>query len=129
MKENAKRQAPSGSLSGGPPSASGAGAAGGSANLSDYGTTVANTSHLSNLHVYPNSSNVEEIIFAGNSSCTLNPEGEVGPYYVRGELVRGNIRENQDGVPIVIDGQFINVATCEPIEKLYWDVWYVSCLK
>lgn len=96
---------------------------GASTDLSDYGSSVVNSSHLSNLTVTPYTQNVEEIIFAGNSSCILNPEGEVGPYYVQGELVRQNIREGQDGVPIVIDGQFIDVATCEPIEELYWDVW------
>ncbi|KAK9779570.1 putative Intradiol ring-cleavage dioxygenase [Seiridium cardinale] len=35
------------------------------------------------------------------------------------------VRENQPGAPIVIEAQFIDVETCEPIKDLYWlvDVW------
>lgn len=45
---------------------------------------------------------------------------------VTGEYIRSDITGGQDGVPVVVDGQFINVNTCEPIEDLYWDIWYVS---
>lgn len=83
--------------------------------------TVLNTSHLSSEKYTPNTP--ENIIFSGNKTCILNPEGETGPYWVKGELIRSNVRENQPGVPIVIEGQFLDVETCKPIPELYWDVW------
>jgi protocatechuate 3,4-dioxygenase beta subunit len=62
-------------------------------------------------------------VFGDSHVCILDPEGEVGPYFVKGELIRSNVRESQAGVPIVLDGQFIDVETCEPIQGLYWDIW------
>ncbi|KAH8891719.1 aromatic compound dioxygenase, partial [Thozetella sp. PMI_491] len=62
-------------------------------------------------------------VFGDSHTCILNPEGEVGPFYVPGELVRKDLREDQAGVDVVLDGQFIDVETCEPIQGLYWDVW------
>lgn len=65
----------------------------------------------------------ETVLFASNTTCTLNPEGETGPYWVKGEHIRSDLREGQAGVPMVIDGQFVDVETCEPIQGLWWDVW------
>ena len=62
-------------------------------------------------------------VFGSTHTCLLNPEGETGPYYVKGELIRQDLREDQPGIPIIIDGQFIDVETCEPIQGLYWDLW------
>ncbi|KAK3936345.1 extracellular dioxygenase [Diplogelasinospora grovesii] len=65
----------------------------------------------------------EATVFGDSHTCILNPEGETGPYYVKGELIRSALREDQPGVPIVLDGQFIDVETCEPIQGLFWDIW------
>lgn len=80
--------------------------------------TVLNTSHLSTLGYTLDTP--ESTIFATNNTCVLSPEGETGPYWVKGELIRTNLRETQQGVPIVIEAQFVDVETCEPIEGLYW---------
>lgn len=82
-----------------------------------------NTSHHSSLHVSPNTS--EDELFSKNPTCILAPEGEVGPFWVKGELVRSDIRDGQPGIPLILDGQCIDINTCEPIKDLYWDVW--SC--
>lgn len=82
---------------------------------------VVNTSHHSNLHVTPNTPETE--LFSKNPVCILAPEGEVGPFWVKGELIRSDIRDGQAGIPIILDGQFIDINTCEPIKNLYWDVW------
>lgn len=83
--------------------------------------TIANSSHLSQSQFTPNTP--ENIIFASNKTCILNPEGETGPYWVKGEYIRTNLRESQPGIPIIIEGQFLDVETCEPIPGLYWDIW------
>lgn len=81
---------------------------------------VNNTSHLSDAGYTPTTA--ESVIFA-NSSCALNPEGETGPYYIPGELVRSDILEDEPGVPIYLEIQLIDVATCEPIVGEYLDIW------
>ncbi|KNG81524.1 GPI anchored dioxygenase, partial [Aspergillus nomiae NRRL 13137] len=62
-------------------------------------------------------------LFAKNPVCILSPEGEIGPFWVKGELVRSDVRDGEPGIPIIMDGQFIDIETCEPIKDLYWDVW------
>lgn len=65
----------------------------------------------------------EATVFSTNNTCVLSPEGETGPYWVKGEYIRENLREDQPGVPIVLEAQFLDVETCEPISDLYWDLW------
>ncbi|KAL2839103.1 Intradiol ring-cleavage dioxygenase [Aspergillus pseudoustus] len=86
----------------------------------DYNPSV-NESHYSSLHVTEHTS--EDKLFSKDPVCILSPEGEIGPFWVKGELVRSNIRDNEPGVPVILDGQFIDIETCEPIPDLYWDVW------
>lgn len=62
-------------------------------------------------------------LFSGNNTCILNPEGDVGPFYVLGEAVRFDLADGEPGVPLILEGQFLDVETCEPIEGLYWDLW------
>ncbi|KAL1856026.1 hypothetical protein Plec18170_003894 [Paecilomyces lecythidis] len=86
---------------------------------------VLNKSHLvTGSHITP--STPEEQVFAStadNNTCVLSPEGEIGPYFVPGELVRPDVREGQPGVPVILEGQFIDVETCDPILNLWWDIW------
>ncbi|KAF7586440.1 hypothetical protein BBP40_008903 [Aspergillus hancockii] len=80
-----------------------------------------NTTHHSSLDVTAQTS--EEELFAKNPVCILSPEGEIGPFWVKGELVRTDVRDGEPGIPVILDGQFIDIETCEPIKDLYWDVW------
>ncbi|KAF7919338.1 uncharacterized protein EAE97_011670 [Botrytis byssoidea] len=84
-------------------------------------TNPVSISHLSGLGVTPTTPNVEEIIYS-NSSCILSLEGETGPFYVSGEHIRSDLRETQAGVPVILDGQFLDTTTCEPIQDLYWNI-------
>ncbi|KAF0332580.1 hypothetical protein GQ607_000596 [Colletotrichum asianum] len=43
--------------------------------------------------------------------------------HVKGEHIRSDLRDGEPGVDVVLDGQFIDVETCEPITDLYWDLW------
>ncbi|KAJ5528125.1 aromatic compound dioxygenase [Penicillium frequentans] len=85
-------------------------------------TTVLDTSHLyTGTDVTVDSD--ESVVFSDSGTCVLNPEGEVGPFYVKGELIREDVRDDEEGVPIVLEAQFLDVSTCEPIEGAYWDIW------
>ncbi|KAJ5918631.1 hypothetical protein N7466_010623 [Penicillium verhagenii] len=57
------------------------------------------------------------------TSIPLNPEGESGPYWVVGERLRSNILESQPGVPVIIEEQYIDVETCEPITDMFAEIW------
>ena len=65
-------------------------------------------------------------IFSANTSCILAPEITAGPYYVLGELVRSDVKEDQPGVDLYLDVQYIDINTCEPVQGLYVDVWHCN---
>ncbi|KAK7705305.1 hypothetical protein SLS64_008142 [Diaporthe eres] len=70
----------------------------------------------------------ESYLFNDTTSTVLNPEGDIGPFYVPGEYIRSTLCTNDDcpdGVFVVADIQFINVDTCEPLPDVWADVW--SC--
>ncbi|PVH97457.1 extracellular dioxygenase [Periconia macrospinosa] len=66
------------------------------------------------------------ILFSSNNSCILTPETTQGPYWVSGELVRQNIVEDQQGVPLTLDIQVIDVNTCAPVPKVYLEAWHCN---
>ncbi|KAF2018155.1 protocatechuate 3,4-dioxygenase beta subunit [Aaosphaeria arxii CBS 175.79] len=86
---------------------------------------VLNKNHKSNLtNVHPDTD--PAILFAGNNSCVLTPETTQGPYWVSGELIRQDIHENQEGVPLTLDIQIIDTNTCEPVPKAYLEIWHCN---
>ena len=113
----------------------------------DFGS-VLNTSHHSSAEYTLETP--ESVIFATNNSCALAPEAIVGPYCkwgpiglpcsieadtnrrataykdVSGESVRQDIVENQAGVPLTLDLQVVDMATCDPIAGSYLEIWRAS---
>ncbi|KAE8962232.1 hypothetical protein PR002_g29666 [Phytophthora rubi] len=87
--------------------------------------TVVATSHKSNLTGLTADTNSSEL-FGDDVKCILEPEVTQGPYYVNGELVRSDIREDQEGVDLYAEIQIIDVNTCEPVEGLYLDFWHCN---
>jgi protocatechuate 3,4-dioxygenase beta subunit len=67
----------------------------------------------------------DNIIFAANTSSILTPEVTDGPYYVWGELIRKNVKEDKycDGIDLYMEVQFIDVNTCKPVPNVYVDIW------
>ncbi|KAK1985974.1 Intradiol ring-cleavage dioxygenase [Colletotrichum cereale] len=65
-------------------------------------------------------------LFSGKNSCVLTLEVTQGPYYGSGEYVRRNLIDDQEGVDIVLDYQVINVETCEPVPKVYLEMWHCN---
>lgn len=68
----------------------------------------------------------ENSLFADNSSCTLQSEVTQGPYYVDGELIRQNVTEGQEGIPLYLDIQIIDTSSCEPVSNVYMDLWHCN---
>lgn len=67
----------------------------------------------------------ESIVFGGNTSCILSPEVTDGPYYVTGEQVRSNVKEDKycDGIDLFLEVQYIDVNTCQPVPDVWVDIW------
>ncbi|KAI0523664.1 Intradiol ring-cleavage dioxygenase [Xylaria bambusicola] len=65
-------------------------------------------------------------IFGTNSTIGLAPETIIGPYWVHGESIRSNIVENQDGIPVHLDLQFVDTSTCAPVPNMLVDVWHAN---
>ncbi|KAE8146763.1 extracellular dioxygenase [Aspergillus avenaceus] len=86
--------------------------------------TVLNTTHHSGLDV--NLDTDPEVLFASNATCILGPDVTQGPYYVTGELIRDDIIEDQEGVPLWLDIQLIDTNTCEPVPEIYLDFWHCN---
>ncbi|KJK63136.1 intradioldioxygenaselike [Aspergillus parasiticus SU-1] len=61
--------------------------------------------------------------FTHEHHVLLTPYGDTGPYYVPGELIRDDAREDQEGIPIIVEAQFIDFITCKPIPGMWWDMW------
>ncbi|KAJ4986170.1 hypothetical protein SVAN01_08323 [Stagonosporopsis vannaccii] len=85
---------------------------------------VLNTDHQSNASVTPDSP--DDVIFAGNASCILQPETTEGPYWVSGEYVRQDITDGHPGVPLTFDVQLIDTNTCEPIPQVALEAWHCN---
>jgi protocatechuate 3,4-dioxygenase beta subunit len=87
--------------------------------------TVLTTGHESSRTGLTNTTDPSEL-FGTDVSCILEPEVTQGPYYVSGELVRSDVREDQEGVDLYADLQIIDVNTCDPVEGLFLDFWHCN---
>ncbi|KAK9416295.1 putative Intradiol ring-cleavage dioxygenase [Seiridium unicorne] len=67
----------------------------------------------------------ESYVFNSTTCVVLNPEGEVGPFYVQGEYVRDDLRNDEPGVEIILEAQLIHVNNCELLASAWFDIW--SC--
>jgi hypothetical protein len=81
---------------------------------------------LDSQHGFIGDPDEEVVIFSDPASYRLQSEMTSGPYYVDGELVRSNITGGQEGIPLILDIQFISTNTCQPIEGMYIDIWHCN---
>ncbi|KAJ0414150.1 Intradiol ring-cleavage dioxygenase [Aspergillus carlsbadensis] len=86
--------------------------------------TPLNETHESDLAV--DLSVDPEVLFSSGGSCVLAEDVTQGPYYVTGELIRNNLVEDQEGVPLYIDVQVIDSNSCEPVPDVYIDFWHCN---
>jgi protocatechuate 3,4-dioxygenase beta subunit len=63
---------------------------------------------------------------SSSSQATLSANSYRLLVDVKGEYIRSDIGEDQAGVDVVWDLQFINAETCDPIENLTSDIWHCN---
>ncbi|KAH8832030.1 aromatic compound dioxygenase [Flagelloscypha sp. PMI_526] len=82
------------------------------------------TNHTSNLTGITN--NTDSSVFLTDPSCVLGTEVTEGPYYVGSELIRFDVRQGQEGIPLWLDYELIDVSTCEPVSDVWVDFWHAN---
>jgi protocatechuate 3,4-dioxygenase beta subunit len=60
--------------------------------------------------------------------CKLNPEQEVGPFYVKDEAIRSNIAEDKPGFPLTLRVAVLDARTCKPLPNAAIDLWHCDAL-
>ncbi|KAJ5531781.1 hypothetical protein N7527_005174 [Penicillium freii] len=70
----------------------------------------------------------ESVVFGANTSFVLTPTVTDGPYYVWGEVVRQNVKEEKysEGVDVFLEVQYIDVNTCKPVPGAIVDIWQAN---
>ncbi|KAG8773901.1 hypothetical protein FRC12_002255 [Ceratobasidium sp. 428] len=59
-------------------------------------------------------------------TCILTPEVTQGPYHVLGEMVRQDITQGQEGVPLTVEVDFIDIETCQAVPNVWVDAWHCN---
>lgn len=60
--------------------------------------------------------------------CQLTAEQEVGPFYVKNELLRTDIREGKPGLPLQLRLVVLDARTCRPLPRAAVDVWHCDAM-
>lgn len=60
------------------------------------------------------------------SSCVADTEVVEGPYYIHNEWRRNDLREDQDGTPLILDFTVIDVNTCEVLPNAALELWHTN---
>ncbi|RPB29052.1 aromatic compound dioxygenase [Terfezia boudieri ATCC MYA-4762] len=67
-------------------------------------------------------------LFPANPACVLAPELTIGPYYASNQLIRNDMREDIDGVELLLALEIIDVNTCKVVPNVMIDFWHCSNL-
>jgi len=59
-------------------------------------------------------------------ACLLSAEQIAGPYFRNPKLIRRNISEGADGIPLVLRLTIVDAMTCEPVTGALVDVWHCN---
>ncbi len=58
------------------------------------------------------------------ATCVLTPELTEGPYYLDLDLIRQNIIEDREGIPLKLQIAVADATACTPIENAAVDIWH-----
>ncbi|KAL1629243.1 hypothetical protein SLS56_005466 [Neofusicoccum ribis] len=58
-----------------------------------------------------------------NETCVLAPDTIWGPYGVDGEILRHDLREEQEGLDLYLDIGILDIETCEPLSGAAVTIW------
>jgi len=64
--------------------------------------------------------------YSTHTTCLTAPEVLEGPYYINNELVRLDVRENQEGVILLMDFGIFDTTTCTPMDNAFVEIWQAN---
>lgn len=67
-----------------------------------------------------------DLNFAGDDMCVLTCQTTEGPCYYNGNLVRRDITEGIQGMPVRLAYRVVNVDTCQPIQNASVEIWHTD---
>jgi protocatechuate 3,4-dioxygenase beta subunit len=65
---------------------------------------------------------------AAAAVCTLTKELTEGPYYLDGQYVRSDIREDKTGIPLKLTLTVVDDDTCAPLKNALVELWHCDAL-
>ncbi|MDW4906216.1 intradiol ring-cleavage dioxygenase [Streptomyces sp. ADMS] len=65
---------------------------------------------------------------AAAAVCTLTKEMTEGPYYLDGQYVRADIREDKTGIPLKLTLTVVDDDTCAPLGNALVEIWHCDAL-
>ncbi|KAG3061803.1 hypothetical protein PI125_g24644 [Phytophthora idaei] len=86
-------------------------------------TAVLETNHKSSL-IGITATTSASVLFGSTAPCIAEPEVIEGPYYVCGEYIRTDMREQQTCVSMYVDVQVIDMNMCDTVKDMYIDLVY-----
>ena len=63
-----------------------------------------------------------------SADCVLTPEQTEGPYYIDNDLIRSDITDGKDGVPLELRLTVLGASSCEPLEDATVEVWHCDAV-
>lgn len=69
---------------------------------------------------------MDAMISATSPTLLLSPEQIAGPFFRNPKLIRRNISEGQDGIPLVLRLTIIDAMTGEPVQGTLLDIWHCN---
>ena len=60
---------------------------------------------------------------ADTPTCVLTPEQVEGPFFIRAPM-RGNIREDRDGIALSLNLRIVRDAGCQPVQGAVAEIWH-----
>lgn len=67
---------------------------------------------------------VDEETAATAVSCLLTPELTEGPYYLDDALIRQDITEGKEGIPLTLRINVVDTTSCTPLTNVAVDIWH-----
>jgi protocatechuate 3,4-dioxygenase beta subunit len=62
------------------------------------------------------------------AACVLTPEQTEGPFYIEDSLVRRDVTEGRDGVPLELRLGVQEAESCDPIRNATVEIWHCDAL-
>src|SRR5262245_61006622 len=61
---------------------------------------------------------------SSNDACVVSPNETAGPYPSKSDILRSDIRENRQGVPLALTIRVLNVSNgCAPLANANVEIW------